>query len=104
MRARDQKQLDFEELSAYLHRTIQERERTMHPGRHLDGGINISELVTDKINEVRGIDMERARREKLGRLERKINEVYKIYFRLEMNKKNLYTYLYILLLSLLAGK
>ena len=90
MRARDQKQLDFEELSAYLHRTIQERERTMHPGRHLDGGINISELLTDKINEVRGIDMERARREKLVRLERKINEVYNNIYQFRNEKKNLY--------------
>ncbi|KAI7856769.1 hypothetical protein BDC45DRAFT_502266 [Circinella umbellata] len=75
LRARDQKQLDFEELSAYLDRTRQERERTLNPGRHLDGGVNISELVTDKINEVRGIDMVRARREKLVRLERKIKEL-----------------------------
>ncbi|KAI9266472.1 hypothetical protein BDA99DRAFT_505758 [Phascolomyces articulosus] len=75
LRARDQKQVDFEELSAYFHRTTQERERTLHPGRHLDGGLNISEIVTDKINEVRGIDMQHARREKLVRLERKIKEL-----------------------------
>ncbi|KAI9489566.1 hypothetical protein BDB00DRAFT_770373 [Zychaea mexicana] len=72
LRARDQKQVDFEELSAYLHRTIQECERTKYPGRNTDGGLNISEIVTDKINEVRGIDMQRSRREKLARLERKL--------------------------------
>ncbi|KAI8140820.1 hypothetical protein BJV82DRAFT_519426 [Fennellomyces sp. T-0311] len=75
LRARDQKQVDFEELSAYHHRTAQERDRTKHPGRNLDGGLNISELVTDKINEVRGINMERARREKLARLDRKVKEL-----------------------------
>ncbi|KAI9318375.1 lipid binding protein [Dichotomocladium elegans] len=75
LRARDQKQVDFEELSAYLHRTIQERERTLHPGRNLDGGLNIAEIVTDKINEVRGINIQQTRREKLVRLERKIKEL-----------------------------
>lgn len=76
LRARDQKQVDFEELSAYLHRTIRERERTLHPNRGGGGGgLNISEFVADKLNEVRGIDMQRARREKLARLERKIKEL-----------------------------
>ncbi|KAJ8661579.1 hypothetical protein O0I10_002847 [Lichtheimia ornata] len=75
LRARDQKQVDFEELSAFLHRTIQERERTLHPGRHMNGGLNISEIVTDKLNEVRGVNMQVSRREKLARLDRKVKEL-----------------------------
>lgn len=79
LRARDQKQVDFEELSAYLHRTIQEKERLRHPGRNIGGGggSNISEFVTDRLNEVRGVDMQRARLEKIARLERRVKEVKK---------------------------
>ncbi|KAI8088737.1 uncharacterized protein BX664DRAFT_385346 [Halteromyces radiatus] len=77
LRVRDQKQVDFEELSAYLQQTIQEKERTKYPGRSLSegGSLHISEMVIDKIKEVRGVDMEQARREKLVRLEMKIKEL-----------------------------
>ncbi|ORZ25085.1 hypothetical protein BCR42DRAFT_399352 [Absidia repens] len=80
LRDRDQKQMDFEDLSTYLQQAMQDKERTKHPGRSLnngaDGGsINIPELVMDKIKEVRGMDMERARREKLVHLEMKIKEL-----------------------------
>lgn len=83
LKARDQKQLDFEELSNYLQQTIHERERTQFPGRKYNdrggsvvgGGMQITEYVTDKINEVRGVNMEKLRREKLSNLERRINEL-----------------------------
>jgi sorting nexin-4 len=74
LKARDQKQLDFEELSRYLDQAVLEKERTLHP-RFSDRG-NITEYVADKINEVRGISMQQAKREKLARLERKIDEVF----------------------------
>ncbi|RCH98084.1 intercellular trafficking and secretion [Rhizopus azygosporus] len=73
LKARDQKQLDFEELSRYLDQAVLEKERTLHP-RFSDRG-NITEYVADKINEVRGISMQQAKREKLARLERKIDEL-----------------------------
>ncbi|CEG75594.1 hypothetical protein RMATCC62417_10609 [Rhizopus microsporus] len=76
LKARDQKQLDFEELSRYLDQAVLEKERTLHP-RFSDRG-NITEYVADKINEVRGISMQQAKREKLARLERKIDEVFLI--------------------------
>ncbi|KAL0084333.1 hypothetical protein J3Q64DRAFT_1835825 [Phycomyces blakesleeanus] len=74
---RDQKQVDFEELSNYLQRAIQERERIMYPGRNMgDGsGLNITEFMADKMNEVRGTDSNRAREERLLRLQAKINEL-----------------------------
>ncbi|KAI8390905.1 uncharacterized protein BYT42DRAFT_554859 [Radiomyces spectabilis] len=77
LKARDQKQMDFEELSAYLQQAIAERERTLYPRHHVGnrGMVTITDFVTDKINEVRGIDMQRARREKLSRLEAKITEL-----------------------------
>ncbi|SAL98290.1 hypothetical protein [Absidia glauca] len=70
LQERDQKQMDFEGLSAYLQQTIQDKDRI-----NGNDAMNISELVVDKINEVRGMDMERARREKLVRLEIKIKEL-----------------------------
>lgn len=41
----------------------------------MNGGLNISEIVTDKLNEVRGVNMQVSRREKLARLDRKVKEV-----------------------------
>jgi sorting nexin-4 len=73
LKARDQKQLDFEELSRYLDQAALEKERILHP--KFNDRANIAEYVTDKINEVRGISMQQARREKLSRLETKIKEV-----------------------------
>ncbi|KAI9279420.1 hypothetical protein BC943DRAFT_331794 [Umbelopsis sp. AD052] len=77
LRARDQKQVDFEELSNYLQHTIQERERTMYPGRKLGDrpAVNITGFLTDKVNEARGVNMVQARQEKLERLEHKISEL-----------------------------
>ncbi|KAI9268695.1 hypothetical protein BY458DRAFT_436852 [Sporodiniella umbellata] len=73
LKARDQKQLDFEELSRYLDQAAMEKERILHP--KFNDRTNIAEYVTDKINEVRGISMQQARREKLARLEIKIKEL-----------------------------
>ncbi|KAG0174952.1 intercellular trafficking and secretion [Apophysomyces sp. BC1034] len=74
---RDQKQVDFEELSDYLQRAIQERERILYPGRTMGdtSGLNITEFMADKMNEVRGNDINRARQERLMRLELRIKEL-----------------------------
>jgi sorting nexin-4 len=82
LRVRDQKQVDFEELSNYLQHTVAERERTLYPGRRLEGsgGVNITGFLADKVKEVRGVDMVQAKQEKLERLEQKIKEV-RIQFR-----------------------
>ncbi|KAI8887122.1 hypothetical protein K501DRAFT_212500 [Backusella circina FSU 941] len=75
LKARDQKQLDFEGLSDYLHQTEQEKERTLYPNRKFNNNVHIADYVTDKINEVRGVNMEHARREKLNRLDKKLKEL-----------------------------
>ncbi|KAI8366445.1 hypothetical protein EDC96DRAFT_442744, partial [Choanephora cucurbitarum] len=81
LKARDQKQLDFEALSMYLQQTEILLERTQYPGRKFNdrgvgiGGIYISDYVTDKLNEVRGVNMQKARQEKLKRLEQRIKEL-----------------------------
>lgn len=74
MKLRDQKQVDFEELTEYLATTEKERERTMHP-TFADRGLNITGFLTDKIQEARGIDSEKMRREKILKLDMRIREV-----------------------------
>lgn len=75
LRARDQKQLDFEELSAYLNQSMQLKERTEHPGRKYNDKLYITDYVTDKIKEVRGVNSEKIRRDKLKKLEKRIHVV-----------------------------
>jgi sorting nexin-4 len=75
LKARDQKQLDFEGLSDYLHQTEQEKERTLYPNRKFNNNVHIADYVTDKINEVRGVNMEQAKKEKIIRLNKKLIEV-----------------------------
>ncbi|KAI8140829.1 hypothetical protein BJV82DRAFT_621302 [Fennellomyces sp. T-0311] len=74
LKLRDQKQLDFEELSDYLQQTVAERERTLHP-RPGDSTYNIAGYFTDKINEVRGADADKIKREKVLRLNDRIREL-----------------------------
>ncbi|KAI9302450.1 hypothetical protein BJ944DRAFT_269917 [Cunninghamella echinulata] len=76
LKLRDQKQLDFEELTDYLQATIREREKIMHPSKIDNGnGYNLTGYLTDKINEVRGADAEKIRREKILRLDDRIHEL-----------------------------
>jgi sorting nexin-4 len=74
LKLRDQKQVDYEELTEYLAATEKERERTMHPSM-MDRGLNITGYLTDKIQEARGIDSEKMRREKILKLDMRIREV-----------------------------
>ncbi|KAI8381253.1 uncharacterized protein BYT42DRAFT_565865 [Radiomyces spectabilis] len=72
LKLRDQKQLDFEELTDYLQSSIKEREKMIQP-RH--ESYNITGYFTDKLNEVRGADTEKVRREKMLRLDDRIREL-----------------------------
>lgn len=74
LKLRDQKQVDFEELTEYLAVTEKERERTMYPTT-MGGGLNITGYLTDKLQEVRGVDSEKMRREKILKLDMRIREV-----------------------------
>ncbi|KAI8580083.1 hypothetical protein K450DRAFT_239293 [Umbelopsis ramanniana AG] len=74
LKLRDQKQVDYEELTEYLAATEKERERTMHPSM-MDRGLNITGYLTDKIQEARGIDSEKMRREKILKLDMRIREL-----------------------------
>ncbi|ORX61441.1 hypothetical protein DM01DRAFT_1122625 [Hesseltinella vesiculosa] len=71
LKLRDQKQLDFEELSEYLQSTVKDRDRTMH-------GVeaqNLTGFLAGKLNEVRGADMSKIRRERVLRLDDRIHEL-----------------------------
>ncbi|KAI8975645.1 lipid binding protein [Mycotypha africana] len=83
LRARDQKQLDREGLNYYLQQSYQLRDR-LHSGSNnrkyndIKGGMSgmiITDYVTDKLNEVRGVDKQRARREKLARLDDRVKRL-----------------------------
>ncbi|KAI8391637.1 uncharacterized protein BYT42DRAFT_202357 [Radiomyces spectabilis] len=77
LRERDQKQIDFEELSSHLQRAVADRERILYPGQHptKGAGVNITEFMADKMVEARGGDKERTKQERLSRLETKIAEL-----------------------------
>ncbi|KAI8380192.1 hypothetical protein BD560DRAFT_453284 [Blakeslea trispora] len=71
---RDQKQVQFEDVSTALQSIVLERERILYPGKNLGHGIQhtgaITEFMTDKM-----MDQGRAKSERVLRLESKIKEV-----------------------------
>jgi sorting nexin-4 len=71
LKLRDQKQLDFEELSDYLQSTIQDREKTIRDKR----GDGVASFITGKLNEVRGADTDKIKREKVLRLDERVREL-----------------------------
>ncbi|KAL9554219.1 hypothetical protein MBANPS3_002926 [Mucor bainieri] len=71
LKLRDQKQLDFEELSDYLQTTIEEREKTIRTG---DNG-GVAGFLTGKLNEVRGADTDKIKREKVLKLDERVREL-----------------------------
>lgn len=71
LKLRDQKQLDFEELSDYLQYTIEDREKIIHDRR----GDGVTGYIADKLNEVRGADTDKIKREKVLRLDERMREL-----------------------------
>ncbi|KAI7902798.1 uncharacterized protein BX663DRAFT_70320 [Cokeromyces recurvatus] len=69
LKLRDQKQLDFEDLSAYLQNTVIERERTIQQSN------SVTDFITNKINEVRGADIQKLKREKVLKLDERVREL-----------------------------
>ena len=84
---RDQKQVQFEDVSTALQSIVLERERVLYPGKNLGHGIQhagaITEFMTDKM-----MDQGRAKSERVLRLESKIKEVNKKKILLIMNQKH----------------
>ncbi|ORZ08062.1 hypothetical protein BCR41DRAFT_310510 [Lobosporangium transversale] len=74
LKLRDQKQLDFEELTDYLQQQVTERDRLLSNGR-LGGSATIGGFFQQKMDEIKGVDQERAKQEKIKRVEERIKEL-----------------------------
>ncbi|KAL7790045.1 hypothetical protein V8C37DRAFT_385257 [Trichoderma ceciliae] len=72
LKAREQKQLDYEQLTEYLNKSTSERDslRSGHGASSGPGG-----FIRAKIEDVRGVDHEQARRERTRKLELRVEEL-----------------------------
>lgn len=68
IKLKDQKQIDYEELSDYLTRSIKEK-------NNLISGYGGSNFFANKLEELAGINQEASRREKINKLEGKITSL-----------------------------
>lgn len=66
IKLKDQKQIDYEALSEYLTKSVNEK-------NNLISGYGSSNFFTNKLEELAGINQESVRREKIDKLETKIN-------------------------------
>ena len=76
LRLRDQKQLDFEELSKYLSNVTSERDRlsaVVH-GHAGSTGLGLGAYIRDRVDAFRGADDDRHRVEKMRKMDVKIKE------------------------------
>jgi len=77
LKLRDQKQLDFEELSDYLSGVTAERDRlaAIISGHAGSTGLGIGAYIRDRVDSIRGTDDDRSRVEKMKKLDIKIKEL-----------------------------
>jgi hypothetical protein len=77
LKLRDQKQLDFEELTDYLTSVTAERDRlaAMVQGHVTSSGFGIGAYLRDRVDAIRGGDDDRSRVEKMRKLDTRIKEV-----------------------------
>ncbi|RCI12692.1 hypothetical protein L249_0660 [Ophiocordyceps polyrhachis-furcata BCC 54312] len=73
LRAREQKQLDFEQLTEYLNKSTSERDG-LQTGSS-SAASTPTAFIRAKIEDVRGVDHEQARRERLRKLELRVEEL-----------------------------
>lgn len=74
LKAREQKQLDFEQLTEYLTKATSDRDilASSHGSSGLTGA---GGFIRSKLEDVRGVDHEQSRRDRLRRLELRIDEL-----------------------------
>ncbi|CAL1694964.1 unnamed protein product [Somion occarium] len=77
LKLRDQKQMDFEELSDYLSGVTSERDRlaAVISGHAGSTGLGLSSYLKDRVDALRGADDDRSRVEKMRKLDAKIKEL-----------------------------
>ncbi|KAF3764477.1 sorting nexin-4 [Cryphonectria parasitica EP155] len=74
LKAREQKQLDYEQLTEYLNKSSADRDM-LASGYGGSGGSGAAGLIRSKLEDFRGVDHEQARRERLRKLEIRIDEL-----------------------------
>ncbi|KZT30845.1 hypothetical protein NEOLEDRAFT_1083301 [Neolentinus lepideus HHB14362 ss-1] len=77
LKLRDQKQMDFEELSDYLSGVTAERDRlaAVISGHAGSTGLGLGAYLRDRVDALRGADDDRSRVEKMRKLDTKIKEL-----------------------------
>lgn len=82
LKLRDQKQLDFEELSDYLSGVTSERDRlaAVISGHAGSTGLGLGAYLKDRVDAIRGADDDRSRVEKMRKLDVKIKEVSNVVY------------------------
>lgn len=77
LKLRDQKQMDFEELSDYLSGVTSERDRlaAVISGHAGSSGLGLGAYLKDKVDAIRGADDDRSRVERMRKLDSKIKEL-----------------------------
>jgi len=77
LKLRDQKQLDFEDLSEYLSNVTTERDRlaAIISGHAGSTGLGLGAYLKDRVDAIRGADDDRSRVEKMRKLDIKIKEL-----------------------------
>lgn len=76
LRTREQKQLDFEGLTDYLQKASQERDSLASQAQYgTSSSLNPATFIRNKVEDMRGVDHEQARRERARRLELRIEEL-----------------------------
>ncbi|KAL8706730.1 MAG: hypothetical protein Q9201_000255 [Fulgogasparrea decipioides] len=73
LKAREQKQLDFEGLTEYLNKAAYDRD--ILASAHGSAGTGAGGFIRSKIEDVRGVDHEQSRRERVRKLELRIEEL-----------------------------
>lgn len=71
LKARDQKQLDHEALADYLQRSIAERDSLQRP----NGGGSAGGFIRHKVEDLRGVDHEQSRRDRLRKTSIRVEEL-----------------------------
>ncbi|KAG0133230.1 hypothetical protein HOY82DRAFT_482957 [Tuber indicum] len=75
LKAREQKQLDFEALTDYLNRATTERDQIASAPAGTTGLGGPTGFLRSKIEDVRGVDHEQSRRDRVRKLELRIKEL-----------------------------
>lgn len=76
LRTREQKQLDFEGLTDYLQKASLERDSLASQAQYgVSSSLNPATFIRNKVEDIRGVDHEQARRERARKLELRIEEL-----------------------------